>query len=87
MRSICGGIDAARVVLDSDRSILYVDGYCRGDLDLLASGKILEQRPGLRWDDAVRNVLGKTIEDIEADKRKVKKAAGDFTRTDDDEED
>jgi hypothetical protein len=49
--------------------------------------KILEEHQELRWDDAVRNVLGKTIEDIEADKQKVKKAAGDFTQHDDDEED
>jgi hypothetical protein len=49
--------------------------------------KILEQHEGLRWDDAVRNVLGNTIDDIEADKQKVKKAAGDFTQADDDEED
>jgi len=49
--------------------------------------KILEQHQSLRWDDAVRNVLGDTIDDIEADKQKVKKAAGDFTQADDDEED
>jgi hypothetical protein len=48
--------------------------------------KVLEEHPGLRWDDAVRIVLGDTIEDIEADKQKVKKAAGDFTQSDDDEE-
>src|SRR5262245_53063039 len=30
-----GGIDAASVVLDCDRSILYVDGYYRSGLDLL----------------------------------------------------
>jgi hypothetical protein len=32
-------------------------------------------------------VLGDTIDDIEADKQKVKKAAGDFTQADDGEED
>jgi len=49
--------------------------------------KILEQHQSLRWDDAVRNVLGDTIDDIEADKQKVKKAAGDFTDAADDDED
>jgi hypothetical protein len=46
--------------------------------------KILEQHQGLRWDDAVRNVLGDTIDDIQEDKEKVKRAAGDFTQADDD---
>jgi hypothetical protein len=41
--------------------------------------EILEEHQGLRWDDAVRNVLGDTIDDIRDDKQKVKKAAGDFT--------
>jgi hypothetical protein len=49
--------------------------------------KILEEHQGLRWDDAVRNVLGDTIDDIEADKQKVKKAAGDFTQDDEADED
>ena len=49
--------------------------------------KILEEYPGLRWDDAVRIVLGDTINDIEADKQKVKKAAGDFTQDDEADED
>jgi DNA topoisomerase 6 subunit A-like protein len=51
--------------------------------------KILKKHQGLRWDDAVRNILGDTIDDIEADKQKVKKATGDFTKEyeDDDEED
>jgi hypothetical protein len=51
--------------------------------------KILEQHQGLRWDDAVSNILGNTIDDIEAEKQKVKKAAGDFTDAaeDDDEDD
>jgi hypothetical protein len=49
--------------------------------------KILEQNQSLRWDDAVRIVLGDTIDDIRADKQKVKNAAGDFTQADDDEED
>ena len=48
--------------------------------------KILEQHQGLRWDDAVRSVLGDTIDDIQEDKEKVKNAAGDFTQTDDDDE-
>jgi hypothetical protein len=50
-------------------------------------GKILEQDQDLRWDDAVRIVLGDTIDDIREDKEKVKKAAGDFTQADDEEED
>jgi len=50
-------------------------------------GKILEQDQDIRWDDAVRIVLGDTIDDIREDKEKVKKAAGDFTQADDDEED
>jgi len=48
--------------------------------------KILEQHQGLRWDDAVRSVLGDTIDDIQEDKEKVKNAAGDFTQSDDDDE-
>ena len=47
--------------------------------------KILEEHQELRWDDAVRHVLGDTIDDIREDKEKVKKAAGDFTQDDDDE--
>jgi hypothetical protein len=57
-----------------------------GDLREQVS-KILEEHPGLRWDDAVRNVLGDTIDDIQEDKEKVKNAAGNFTQADDDEED
>jgi len=49
--------------------------------------KILGEHQGLRWDDAVRNVLGDTIDDIQEDKEKVKNAAGNFTQADDDEED
>jgi hypothetical protein len=49
--------------------------------------KVLEEHQELRWDDAVRNILGDTIDDIREDKEKVKKAAGDFTQADDDEED
>jgi hypothetical protein len=49
-------------------------------------GKILEEHQELRWDDAVRNVLGDTIDDIREDKEKVKKAAGDFTQDDEDED-
>jgi hypothetical protein len=49
--------------------------------------KILEQHQGLRWDDAVRNVLGATIDEIQEDKEKVKNATGNFTKPDDDEED
>jgi hypothetical protein len=51
--------------------------------------KILKENPDLRWDDAVRNVLGDTIDDIQANKQKAKKAAGDFTgvKSDDDDED
>jgi hypothetical protein len=49
--------------------------------------KILKQHQHLRWDDAVRHVLGDTIDDIQEDKEKVKKAAGDFTQHDDDDDD
>jgi hypothetical protein len=51
--------------------------------------KILKDNPDLRWDDAVRIVLGDTIDDIQANKQKAKKAAGDFTgvKSDDDDED
>jgi hypothetical protein len=49
--------------------------------------KILEQHRHLRWDDAVRHVLGDTIDDIQEDKEKVKKAVGDFTQHDDDDDD
>jgi hypothetical protein len=49
--------------------------------------KILEEHQELRWDDAVRNVLGDTIDEIHKDKEEVKKATGDFTQADDDEED
>jgi hypothetical protein len=44
--------------------------------------KVLDEHPGLRWDDAVHHVLGDTIEEIEADKKEVKKDAGDFSQDD-----
>jgi hypothetical protein len=47
--------------------------------------KVLDESQDLRWDDAIRIVLGDAIGDIRADKQKAKKAAGDFTQ--DDEED
>ena len=49
--------------------------------------KILEKDQDLRWDDAVRIVLGDTIDDVRVDKQKAKKAAGDFTQADDEEDD
>jgi hypothetical protein len=49
--------------------------------------KILDESQDLRWDDAVRMVLGEDIDDVREEKQEAKKAAGDFTQADEDEED
>jgi len=48
--------------------------------------KILDESQDLRWDDAVRIVLGQDIDDIRDEKQKVKTTSGDFTHADEDEE-
>ena len=49
---------------------------------------ILTKHPDLRWDDALKIVLDKTqLDAVRAEKQKAKKKSGDFTGTDDDEDD
>jgi hypothetical protein len=45
---------------------------------------VLKKNPDLRWDDAVRMVLGKTVGDVRAEKQKVKEASGNFTQDEED---
>jgi hypothetical protein len=42
--------------------------------------RILKDSPGLRWDDAIRIVLGEKPTRVQAAKAEVRKAAGDFTK-------
>jgi hypothetical protein len=49
---------------------------------------VLEEHGDLRWDDAIRIVLDKTqLDRVRAEKEKAKKKSGDFTNTDEAEED
>ena len=41
----------------------------------------------LRWDDAVKLVLGDQLDAVRAEKQKAKKKSGDFTDADEDEGD
>jgi len=47
---------------------------------------ILTKRTKLRWDDAIRIVLGATLEEVQAKKQEAKEKSGDFTGIEDDEE-
>jgi hypothetical protein len=48
---------------------------------------MLEKHPDLRWDDAIQVVLDDTqLDHVRAEKQKAKKESGDFTDTDEDEE-
>jgi hypothetical protein len=49
--------------------------------------KIQEAHQELRWDDALKEILGDSLDDIRAEKQKAKKVAGDFTHVDEDDED
>jgi hypothetical protein len=51
--------------------------------------KILDESQDLRWDDAVRIVLGENIDDVRSEKQKTKRTSGDFTDAaeEDDEDD
>ena len=40
----------------------------------------------MRWDDAVKIVLGTKLEDIEAKKREAREKSGDFTEVEEDED-
>jgi len=47
---------------------------------------ILTKQRNLRWDDAVKIMLGTKLEDIEAKKREAKEKSGDFTEFEEDED-
>jgi hypothetical protein len=51
--------------------------------------KVLDESQDLRWDDAVRIVLGENIDDVRSEKQKAKRTSGDFTDAaeEDDEDD
>jgi hypothetical protein len=48
--------------------------------------KILKASPTLRWDDAIERILGHSEEAIAQKKDRIKKATGDFTQDDEDED-
>jgi hypothetical protein len=50
-------------------------------------GAIVEKHPDLRWDDALKIVLDETqLDAVRAQKQKAKRKSGDFTETDDEDE-
>jgi Topoisomerase 6 subunit A/Spo11, Toprim domain len=50
-------------------------------------GAIVKKHPDLRWDDAIQIVLDKTrLDAVRAEKQKAKRKSGDFTETDDEDE-
>jgi len=48
---------------------------------------VLDEHGDLRWDDAIKIVLDETqLDHVRAEKQKAKKKSGDFTASDEDEE-
>jgi hypothetical protein len=50
-------------------------------------GDVLKKHPDLRWDNAVQNVLGSSLDDVREEKQKARRKSGDFTDDEDEDED